>query len=52
MCKTMAVQEQEGSVIFLYKIVSGAADRSYGIHVAELGKGHVLQKKKKTFFCD
>ena len=33
---TMAVKEIEGRVVFLRKVVAGAADRSYGIHVAEL----------------
>lgn len=33
---TMAVREVGGRVVFLRKVVSGAADRSYGIHVAEL----------------
>jgi DNA mismatch repair protein MutS len=33
---TMAVKEFEGRVVFLRKVVPGAADRSYGIHVAEL----------------
>ena len=32
----VAVQESEGDVVFLYKIVPGAADQSYGIHVARL----------------
>lgn len=32
----VAVQEWQGSVIFLHKIQPGAADRSYGIHVAKL----------------
>lgn len=32
----VAVHEQDGDVIFLHKIVPGAADRSYGIHVARL----------------
>ena len=32
----VAVHETEGDVIFLHKIVPGAADRSYGIHVARL----------------
>jgi DNA mismatch repair protein MutS len=32
----VAVHEQDGEVIFLHKIVPGAADRSYGIHVARL----------------
>ena len=33
---TMAVKEIDGKVVFLRKVVPGAADRSYGIHVAEL----------------
>jgi len=32
----VAVREQGGDVIFLHRIVPGAADRSYGIHVARL----------------
>jgi DNA mismatch repair protein MutS len=28
--------EKDGKVVFLHRIVSGGADRSYGIHVAEL----------------
>jgi DNA mismatch repair protein MutS len=30
------VQERDGDVLFLRKIVAGGADRSYGIHVAKL----------------
>jgi DNA mismatch repair protein MutS len=33
---TMAVREINGRVVFLRKVVPGGADRSYGIHVAEL----------------
>jgi DNA mismatch repair protein MutS len=33
---TMAVKEVNGRVVFLRKVVPGGADRSYGIHVAEL----------------
>ena len=33
---TMAVKEIAGKVVFLRKVVPGGADRSYGIHVAEL----------------
>ena len=33
---TMAVKEVEGRVVFLRKIVAGAASRSYGIQVAKL----------------
>jgi DNA mismatch repair protein MutS len=32
----VAVTEADGRVIFLHKIVPGGADRSYGIHVAQL----------------
>ncbi len=32
----VAVSEEGGRVIFLHKIVPGGADRSYGIHVAQL----------------
>jgi DNA mismatch repair protein MutS len=32
----VAVTEADGSVIFLHKIIPGGADRSYGIHVAQL----------------
>ncbi|MBI1273883.1 MAG: DNA mismatch repair protein MutS [Alphaproteobacteria bacterium] len=35
-CRTMAVKEWEGAIIFLHAIAEGAADRSYGIHVAKL----------------
>ncbi len=33
---SMAVAEEEGEVHFLYRVVPGGADRSYGIHVAQL----------------
>ncbi len=32
----VAVSEADGEVVFLYKIIAGGADRSYGIHVAQL----------------
>ncbi len=32
----VAVSEASGQVVFLHKIVPGGADRSYGIHVAQL----------------
>ena len=35
-CQTMRVKEWRGDVIFLHEVVPGAADRSYGIHVAKL----------------
>jgi DNA mismatch repair protein MutS len=33
---TMRVKEWQGEVIFLHEVAPGAADRSYGIHVAQL----------------
>lgn len=33
---SMAVREEGGKVIFMRKVVAGGADRSYGIHVAQL----------------
>ena len=35
-CMNVAVTEEAGKVIFLRKIVPGGADRSYGVHVAQL----------------
>jgi DNA mismatch repair protein MutS len=35
-CHHMRVKEWEGEVIFLHEVAPGAADRSYGIHVAKL----------------
>ncbi len=35
-CHTMRVKEWQGEVVFLHEVTSGAADRSYGIHVAKL----------------
>lgn len=33
---SVAVAEEEGRVVFLHRIVPGGADRSYGVHVAQL----------------
>ncbi len=33
---SMKVREHDGKLVFLHEVESGAADRSYGIHVAEL----------------
>jgi len=35
-CYTMSIREWEKEIIFLHKIVAGTADRSYGIHVAQM----------------
>jgi DNA mismatch repair protein MutS len=42
----VAVSEADGKVVFLHKIVPGGADRSYGIHVAQLAglPGPVIQR--------
>ncbi|MBI4199605.1 MAG: DNA mismatch repair protein MutS [Chloroflexi bacterium] len=33
---TVAVAEEGGKVVFLHRVVPGGADRSYGVHVAQL----------------
>ncbi|MBI4202228.1 MAG: DNA mismatch repair protein MutS [Chloroflexi bacterium] len=33
---SVAVAEEDGSIAFLHRIVPGGADRSYGVHVAQL----------------
>jgi DNA mismatch repair protein MutS len=42
----VAVTEADGKVVFLHKIVEGGADKSYGIHVAQLAglPGPVIQR--------
>lgn len=35
-CHTVDVKEWNGKVLFLHKVILGKADKSYGIHVAEL----------------
>jgi DNA mismatch repair protein MutS len=35
-CRTMRVKEWQGDVVFLHEVGPGTADRSYGIHVAQL----------------
>jgi DNA mismatch repair protein MutS len=32
----MEVREHAGQILFLHRVVQGASDRSYGVHVAEL----------------
>ena len=43
---TTLVQEWEGQLIFMHKVVGGTADKSYGIHVAKLAgiPDEVIQK--------
>src|SRR5207302_5141404 len=35
-CVTMRVREWNDTIVFLHEVTPGAADRSYGIHVAKL----------------
>ena len=35
-CHTMRVKEWQDEIVFLHEVAAGAADRSYGIHVAKL----------------
>ncbi len=35
-CYTMQITEWQSKVIFMHKIIPGVADKSYGIHVAEI----------------
>ncbi len=35
-CHSMRVKEWKGNIVFLHEVQAGAADRSYGIHVAKL----------------
>jgi DNA mismatch repair protein MutS len=53
----VAVTEAEGRVVFLHKIIPGGADRSYGIHVAQLAglprpviqrAGEIMAELEKT----
>jgi DNA mismatch repair protein MutS len=41
-CHTIEVQGKSDDIVFLYKIIPGVADRSYGIQVAQLAGNPVL----------
>ncbi len=45
-CHTMSIKEWQGDIVFLHGVVPGAAERSYGIHVARLAglPGPVLKR--------
>lgn len=44
--RTMRIKEWQGDVVFLHEVAPGAADRSYGIHVAKLAglPGSVVER--------
>lgn len=53
----VAVSEADGKVVFLHKIIPGGADRSYGVHVAQLAglprpvlqrAGEILRELEKS----
>jgi DNA mismatch repair protein MutS len=48
----VAVNESGGKVVFLHKIIPGAADRSYGIHVGQLAglPSPVVQRAEQILF--
>lgn len=35
-CMTMKIQEWQGKIIFMHQVIDGTADKSYGVHVAQL----------------
>jgi DNA mismatch repair protein MutS len=35
-CATMRIKEWNGEIVFLHEVIEGVADRSYGIHVAQM----------------
>ena len=49
-CHTMRVKEWRDDVVFLYEVGPGAADRSYGIHVARLAglPGTVIDRAEQV----
>ncbi|TES50129.1 DNA mismatch repair protein MutS [Halalkalibacterium halodurans] len=45
--------EEQGTVVFLHKVVDGQADRSYGIYVAELaGLPNVVTERAETLLAE
>lgn len=51
--RTFAVREWKDEVIFLYKVIAGAADDSYGIHVAKLaGLPRVVTERAEEILKD
>jgi DNA mismatch repair protein MutS len=52
-CARMDVLEEGDRVVFLHRVVPGGADRSYGIHVAELaGLPRALTRRAREILTD
>lgn len=52
-CARMDVLEEGDRVVFLHRVVEGAADRSYGVHVAELaGLPRALTRRAREILRD
>ncbi|MBW3633583.1 MAG: DNA mismatch repair protein MutS [Chloroflexi bacterium] len=52
-CARMDVLEEGDRVVFLHRVVPGGADRSYGIHVAELaGVPRALTRRAREILSD
>ena len=50
---TFAVREWKGEVVFLYKVIDGASDQSYGVHVARLaGLPRAVTARAETILRD
>ncbi len=50
---TFAVREWQDEVVFLYKVIAGASDQSYGIHVAKLaGLPHSVTERAEEILKD
>jgi DNA mismatch repair protein MutS len=47
---SLAVEERGHDVVFLYRLVEGGADRSYGVQVARLAgvPGHVIERAREV----
>lgn len=48
--KTMQTKESGGEIIFLYKVIEGVSESSFGLHVAKLAgiKPSIIQRAKKV----
>jgi DNA mismatch repair protein MutS len=52
-CKTMEIEEWNEKIVFLHKVISGQANKSYGIHVAQLaGIPDNVIERAKSILCD